>query len=74
MNGLRVFVILGALAASACRISPVITDPGGDGAGDRYASCRRAARDVCKYRESGDDARKQCVAEATYKCVKGSGE
>ncbi len=72
MNGLRVFVILGALAASACSVSPVITDPGGDG--DRYGSCRRAARDVCKYRESGDDARKQCVAEATYDCVKGSGE
>jgi len=73
MNGLRFFVILGALAASACSVSPVITDPG-DSAGDRYGSCRRAARDVCKYREADDEARKQCVAEATYVCVKGSGE
>jgi hypothetical protein len=73
MNRLRVFVILGALAASACSVSPVITDPGDNG-GDRYGGCRRAARDVCKYRESGDDARKQCVAEATYDCVKGGGE
>ncbi len=72
MNSLRLFVILGAFAASGCSVSPVITDPG-DG-GDRYGGCRRAARDVCKYRESNDDARRQCIAEATYDCVKGSGE
>lgn len=74
MNGLRVLVILAALGASGCRIAPVMTESSGNGAGYRYGDCRRAARDACKYRESGDDARKQCVAEATYECVKGSGE
>jgi len=52
-----------------CRISPVIGD--GGGGGDPYNSCRRAARDVCKYRESGDEARKECVAEATFQCITG---
>ncbi len=74
MNSLRLFVILGALAASACTVSPIFSDPVGDDVGDRYGGCRRAARDVCKYRESNDDARRQCIAEATYDCVKGSGE
>ncbi len=59
------------LGLSACSISPVIAEKGSDG-GYAYNDCRRAARDVCRYRESGEDARKQCVAEATYQCVTGA--
>ena len=64
-----------AFAASACQISPVITDPDGRGGNDsRYGDCRRASRDICKIRESDSDSRKTCMAEATYECLKGGGE
>lgn len=60
-----------ALGLGACSISPVIADKGTEGSG-LYNDCRRAARDVCRYRESGTEERKQCVAEATFQCVTGS--
>ncbi len=73
MKRLSLIVILAAGLATglaACRIAPVIGDRGAH-RGDSYNDCRRAARDVCKYRESGEDERKECVAEATYQCVTG---
>jgi len=75
MNRIGRIAILVVLATVGCTVSPVLTDAQGDGHGaGRYSDCRRAARDLCRYQESADDARKQCVAEATYKCVTGSGE
>ena len=72
MKRLSLIVIL-ATGLAACTFSPVIGD-GNLGAGDRYGTCRRAARDVCKYRESSEDERKRCVAQATYSCVTGGAE
>ena len=75
MRDLKLIIMALALGAAGCQISPVITDPTGPGhAGSRYSDCRRAARDVCKIRESGEAARKQCVAEATFDCLKGGAE
>ncbi len=75
MRNLKLIIMAIALGAAGCEISPVITDPITHGSdGTRYGDCRRAARDVCKHRETGDDARKQCVAEATFECLKGGAE
>ena len=61
-----------ATLATACQISPVITDPG-SGSGDRYADCRRASRAYCEDVRGHDDggALRKCVAKATYECVSG---
>ena len=72
MRRLSLIAILAA-GLAACTISPVISDPSGESGGHRYSDCRRSARDVCKFRESSDDGRKECVAEATYQCVTGGG-
>jgi hypothetical protein len=58
-----------AIGLAACTVSPVVSER--RESNSLYSDCRRAARDACNYRESGDDERKQCVAEATYVCVAG---
>lgn len=69
MTRISLSLILAA-GLAACSVSPVISDRNHDG-GTLYSDCRRAARDVCKYRETDDALRTKCVAEATYQCVGG---
>jgi hypothetical protein len=61
-----------ALAATACQISPVVTDPSPPPSDDRYSQCREAARDYCR-KVVGVTAEEldRCVAEHAFRCVSG---
>jgi hypothetical protein len=65
-------LILSGLMSLGCTISPVIDAPGNSGTNDLYDTCRRAAKDYCKYViQAHDNDTKACVAKSTYECVTG---
>lgn len=67
------WVLLLALVALGCQISPVITDPEQGGSG-RYDDCRRAARNYCRdVMGAIEDEMQRCVSEHVFRCVSGSG-
>lgn len=65
------FALALALGATACQISPVVTDPSPPH-DDRYSQCREAARDYCrKVVGVAADELDRCVAEHAFRCVSG---
>ena len=69
----RFLVLASALVSLSCSISPVVTDPHNSGSDSRYESCRRAARDFCKYAlDTPESQIKSCVAQRAYECTSGS--
>ncbi|MEE9279048.1 MAG: hypothetical protein V3V67_02625 [Myxococcota bacterium] len=70
---IRRLVLASALVSLSCTISPVVTDPHESGSDSRYESCRRAARDFCKYSaDTPESQMKSCVAQRAYECTSGS--
>ncbi len=68
---MRLTLLLCALLALACQLSPVVTTPG-DERSSRYSDCRRASRDYCKHVLSvSNDEKEKCVAERVFQCVAG---
>jgi hypothetical protein len=66
---MKLIVLCTALLGLACSIDPVITNPE-NASSDRYADCKRAARDYCRDTlQPADDEMRSCVSRATYECV-----
>ena len=69
---MRILTAFFITLALGCSISPVVTDPMGSSATDRYSSCRRAAKDYCRDAlDTPPSSMDKCVAEATFKCTTG---
>ena len=63
-------LLLTALAALGCEISPVVTPP--EMPSSRYRDCEHASETYCEHViGAGGQGFEKCVAEFTLKCVSG---
>jgi hypothetical protein len=61
------------LLSLGCTISPVVTDPM-PRHGDRYAECRRAAKEYCReVVNAPSNEMDRCVADHAFRCTSGGG-
>jgi hypothetical protein len=64
-------LLVTSLVLLGCTISPVVSDPRPHGT-DRYAECRRAAKDYCREVVNSPSAEMdRCVADHAFRCTSG---